>query len=251
MTKIIAIIVAIVVGALVFVYWLTPEKIPVKPNTGNFPTISNPTKPKTNEQIEIKSVLWDVPFVVQAPFGDWKDPRQQDGCEEASSLMAVRFARNQTQPISKSEALKIILDISDWQKERYGSFEDESIFDTNERILKGYFNYTQGVVKDVTSVQDIILELVKGNVLILAMNGQLLNNPYFTQPGPERHMLVVRGYSMETDEFITNDPGVYQGEKYSYPTKVFFNAIRDYPTGFHVPILDLKKIMIVVPKISP
>ena len=53
----------------------------------------------SNEQTEIvlptatvepkRFVLLNVPFTSQAPFGEWSDPRHQDGCEEAAALMAV------------------------------------------------------------------------------------------------------------------------------------------------------------------
>lgn len=38
------------------------------------------------------TILYDVPFAAQAPFGEWSDKRQQDGCEEVSALMAVKWA---------------------------------------------------------------------------------------------------------------------------------------------------------------
>ena len=78
------------------------------------------------------------------------------------------------------------------------------------------------------------------------MNGQKLGNPFFTAPGPERHMLVVIGYDPEKLEFITNDPGTRQGEAYRYPVNVLWLAIRDYPTGDHEPITEVVKKMIVI-----
>jgi hypothetical protein len=59
-------------------------------------------------------------------------------------------------------------------------------------------------------------------------------------------MVVIRGYDVDTKEFITNDVGTRQGENYRYPESVLFNAIRDYPTGDHLPITGFTKSAILV-----
>ena len=63
-------------------------------------------------------------------------------------------------------------------------------------------------------------------------------------------MLVVTGYDAEKKEFITNDPGTRKGAGYRYPEQVLFDAIREYPTGKHVPITINRKAMIIVPVVS-
>ena len=77
------------------------------------------------------------------------------------------------------------------------------------------------------------MELEAGHLVIIPTNGQALKNPNFTLPGPERHMLVVKGYDYETEEFITNDPGTRNGADYRYKKDLLFEAIRNYKTGFH------------------
>lgn len=186
-----------------------------------------------------------VPFTAQAPFGEWQDPRQQDGCEEAASLMAVLWTQGKPY-ITKEEAKETILAISAYQTDTYAEYRDTSAADTLERIIKGYFNYFHAELKTITGRQEIIRELQDGNVVIAPMNGQALNNPNFTPPGPERHMVLVYGYDPGADQFITNDPGTRQGENYLYATTLFFDAIRDYPTGYHVPIETVEKRVIVV-----
>ena len=64
----------------------------------------------------------DVPFVSQAPFGEWSDTRMQDGCEEASTLMAVRWVEERS--ITKSEAKEEIIAMSEYQLEEYGSYNN-------------------------------------------------------------------------------------------------------------------------------
>ena len=52
------------------------------------------TAPPATEEAPLAKVIYDVPFTSQAPFADWKDPRQQEGCEEASILMVSRFLKS-------------------------------------------------------------------------------------------------------------------------------------------------------------
>ena len=200
----------------------------------------------TETAIIVKDVMIDVPFTPQAPFGEWDNPIYQDGCEEAATLMAVRWARGES--LNKEEARSEILKLADYQKKSFGEYRDTSAEDTVIRIIKGYFGYSQAEVKKDITIYDIINELVKGNLVITPMNGRQLNNPHYTGQGPERHMLVIRGYDSQTKEFITNDAGTRLGEKYRYKEEVLYNAIRDYLTGYHLPIEKEEKVMIVVEK---
>ncbi len=197
------------------------------------------------EEIAIVFVMLDVPFTAQSPFGEWDDPLQQDGCEEAASLIAMRWAKGE-EIVSKQEAKDAMLAISNWQIQNYGGAVDTSAQDTADRIIKGYYDWQKVRVEVIESPQDIIREIVAGNLAILPMDGQKLGNPFFTTPGPERHMLVVIGYDPEKLEFITNDPGTRQGKHYRYPVNVLWSAIRDYPTGDHEPITKVEKNMIVI-----
>lgn len=196
----------------------------------------------THEEVLINN----VPFTAQAPFGDWADQRQQDGCEESSSLMAVKWARSES--LNKDQALEEITAISDWLLKKYGEYRDISGQNTVDWIFKDYFNFNKvSLIHDI-GINDIIKELNKGNLLITPMNGQMMHNPYFKAPGPPRHMIVIRGYDPETKEFITNDPGTRNGELYRYDATILYSAIRDYPTGYHEIISNIEKNMIVISK---
>jgi len=191
------------------------------------------------------TTLLNIPFTVQAPYGNWNDERLEDGCEEASALMAIKWTQN-AQSISQQEANDTILAVSDYLLKTYGEYRDISAVDAVNWIYKDYFNYQKVAFKQGVSRADIIAELEKGNAVIAPMNGQLLNNPYFTQPGPRQHMLVIRGYDPVKDEFITNDPGTRHGELYRYDSTLLFNAIRNYPTGYQGAFNTIKKDIIVV-----
>jgi hypothetical protein len=194
--------------------------------------------------ISSEKIMQDIPFTPQAPFGQWSDMRQQDGCEEASSLMAVKWAKGQS--LTKQDALNQILGSSDFTLKKYGEYRDISTTDTLNWIIKDYFNYKNASRKTNIQITDIINELEKGNIIITPMNGQLLHNPYYTQPGPIHHMLVIIGYDPGKKAFITNDPGTKRGEHYEYDINVLFNAVRDYHTGYNESNKTVEKNMIVV-----
>lgn len=187
-----------------------------------------------------------VPFTPQAPLGEWSDPRQQDGCEEASALMAMAWVRGES--LTLSQAKDKIIKIADYQQTKYGEHRDVSLNDILERIFKDYFSYNKVSLKNITGKEGIIEELAKEKVVLVPLNGQKLGNPYFSPPGPLRHMLVIRGYDKTTDEFITNDPGTRRGEGYRYKTAVIMEAITVYPTGYKEPIVDFSKKILAVEK---
>lgn len=203
---------------------------------------------RIEEKIETQSILFNVPFTSQAPFGNWENIVLQQACEEASMLMAMLWVEGK-EFISKEDAEKTILEISDFEKKNYGYFEDTSAQDT-AIIMKDYFNYNNiEVLYDIGSA-DIKRELLNGSLVIAPMNGQRVGNPFYTPPGPLRHMILVVGYDVETKEFITNDPGTRRGEGFRYKEDIFESAIQDYVTGHKEPIVGVRSAMIVVRRIS-
>jgi hypothetical protein len=194
-----------------------------------------------------KMILFEVPFTSQAPFAEWSDPRFQYACEEASVLMAIRWAEG-LGPITKADAKAEILDMVAYEEKTINNYRDTSASDTLDIIINGYFKYMRAELKKDSDIAAIKNELYKGNILILPMNGKKMNNPNFTHGGPEEHMLVIRGYDPATKEFITNDPGTRKGESYRYPEKIIEAAWRDYPTGDHAPISGIARNMIIVRK---
>lgn len=188
-----------------------------------------------------------VPFTSQAPLGQWSDIRQQDGCEEAAAAMAMAWVGGESGITKENWRLRILI-LSTFEYKKYGEYRDVTLSDVNNWLFRDYFKYKKTAVKPVTSVADIVSELEQGHLVLLPMNGQALHNPYFTSPGPERHMIIVKGYDYNTKEFITNDPGTRRGENYRYSEKVILSAIRVYPTGFHQAFGPLTKAMLTVEK---
>jgi len=196
-------------------------------------------------QAAADSFSLSVPFTSQAPTGEWKDQRQQDGCEEASAAMAMAWVGGETNIKPADWRLRILI-LSTFEKKKYGEYRDVALRDIVDWLFKDYFHYQGAEVKTVAGPADILKELEKGNLVLTPMNGRLLKNPNFSGLGPERHMVLIKGYDYKTKEFITNDPGTRRGENYRYSEKVIFNAIRAYRTGYHKPFGKLVKEMIVV-----
>ncbi|MDO8633501.1 MAG: C39 family peptidase [Candidatus Wildermuthbacteria bacterium] len=188
-------------------------------------------------------MLNNVPFTPQAPDGNWSNMMFEEGCEEASIVIAMHWVNHSS--LSQAEAIKEIQDISIFEQEHYGDFYDRSAKDTVQ-LIKEYFGYEYVDFRSDIHVSDIIAELGKGNLVITPMNGQKLLNPFYTPPGPTEHMVVVIGYDSVTHEIITHDPGTRHGEQYRYPEDTFENALRDYSTGINQPITSFQKNMIVV-----
>lgn len=200
-------------------------------------------KPPEKPEIKDESILLDVPFIVQAPFGEWGNPVFQDACEEAALIIAMLWLENKE--FSKEQARDEIQKMSDFELEKYGEYRDRSASDTVQ-LMKDYFGYQNIEAKFNITTEDIKSELKKGNLVIVPVNGQILKNPYYTPPGPERHMLVIIGYDGKTNEFITNDVGTRLGKSYRYKENTIYQAIRDYETGYHIPIAEVRKTMIII-----
>lgn len=190
-------------------------------------------------------LLINVPFTSQAPLGEWKDSRQQDGCEEAAVAMAMAWAGNEKNIAKDNWRLRILI-LSNFEKKKYGEYRDVALADVQSWLLRDYFKYKNSFIKRVATSSDIIKELEAGNIVLAPTDGRKLKNPNFTGAGPERHMIVIKGYDYDKKQFITNDPGTRKGESYRYSEKVILDSIRNYHTGYHKPIKEIVKDLIVV-----
>lgn len=180
-----------------------------------------------------------VPFTSQAPFTNWDLP-YKESCEEASVLMLDYFYRGAS--LNSALANQEILKLVDWQKIKFGAYEDTDAAQTAQ-ILREYFGYKNVRVSYDISIEDIKKELALGRPVIVPAAGQLLPNPFFRQPGPLYHMLVIKGY--KDGKFITNDPGTRRGADFIYSYEGLYNAIHDWNAGN---VYAGRKAMIVVEK---
>ena len=180
------------------------------------------------ENIEIESMKIDVPFTAQAPGGNWSDPIFQNGCEEASAVIAMSWVKDRE--LSPKYVEQEIRNISKLEVEIFGFAVDTDVDDT-AKFMKRYYVHANIEVQKNISSDDIKKQLMLGNIMLIPMNGKMLRNPHYTPPGPDEHMLVVVGWNQQVKEFITNDPGTKFGKGYRYSEGVFMDAIWSYPTG--------------------
>lgn len=176
------------------------------------------------EQAELPSTYEiELPFVSQAPYGEW-DPLHEDACEEASMSLVYRHYNNL--PINKETVEDDIQKNVAWQEERgYGlSITAEEV----KTILKQYFNLDSYILEN-PAIDDLKSELFNDNLIIVPCAGRVLANPYYSGEGPLYHMLVLTGY--DRNEFITHDVGTRRGEDYKYKYDHFIDSIRDWNGG--------------------
>lgn len=197
-------------------------------------------------RVEDSVLLTGVPFTAQAPLAEWNDLRQQEGCEEASVMMAMSWATGIE--VMPEKAREAILAMSNWQEDVYGTYHDTSAWDTNKRLFNEWYNFRNTEVQYDIATRDIHAELVKGNLVLVPINAKAVRNPNFLNGGPERHMIVVLGYDAVKGEFITHDPGTKNGNQYRYHETVLQGALRDYATGAYAPIGEGRTAMIIVKK---
>lgn len=184
-----------------------------------------------------------IPFVVQAPGGQWSNPIFQNGCEEASVLMVARAG--ETTPLSEKETEQKIRELSKLSEKLFGTAVDTSAEDTLT-LYRAYTGREDGMLLESVTNESLQAALSLGKILIVPMNGQVLRNPYFTGPGPATHMVVVTGYDAATEEYVTLDPGTRRGAGYRYKQERFLEAIRDYPTGDHIPFFSASRRAIIL-----
>lgn len=213
--------------------------LPPASPASKFPTTSTaPLPPKAataTAPVVVPSVNFDVPFISQAPFGNW-DPVHEETCEEASIAMADAFFDGRTfTPQTAEDELQALIA---WQKNRFGYFESTTAEETT-MVLKEYYGRRAEVRTEVT-VEAIKKELAAGNLVIVPAYGRGLN-PFFKQPGPLYHMLLIKGYT--ANRFITNDPGTRRGADYPYAFDKLLSHVHDWNGG---DVESGRKVMIVV-----
>jgi len=181
-----------------------------------------------------------VPFTSQAPHSNWDLP-YQEACEEASVYMVHEYYEDTPEgAINADVADAELLRIVEFEESLFGFFKDTTA-DQTAIFTSQLYGYSRVDVIENPTVQDIKAHIAAGRPVIVPAAGQQLGNPYFTQPGPLYHMLVVRGYTQTG--FITNDPGTRHGEGYVYRFDVLMRAMHDWNGG---DVQNGKKVILVI-----
>lgn len=175
----------------------------------------------SEKNIPNEYIVQDFPFVPQAPYGVW-DETFDEACEEASIILTYYYSKNNQidAELMNSEILKLV----EWQNQNWQGHFDLTVEQTAQMANQVYGLDFE--IKTISSAEEI-KEIISQNKIIIAPTaGRLLGNPYYRQPGPIYHMLVITGY--ENKDIITQDVGTKRGENYRYNEKIFFNAIHDW-----------------------
>lgn len=248
MKKFLAILITIFIAGVIAVLLFYEKPTDILSDLNQYKTeyeTNKQNQEKPAETVTKDYVLLTVPFIPQAPTAKWSDPRQQDGCEEASILMAHLWLIGKT--MSLQDAEKEIIALSEYQNEKYGGYVDRSITDTG-KLFEEYYHHSNYEIKRRVTAEDIKKELAAGNLVIVPTNGQILDNPNYTDPGPITHMLPIIGYDEAKKEFITNDPGTRNGRQFRFGYDRLINSIYDYETGHHEGYEKTDTVMMVVEK---
>lgn len=229
-SNIIFIGIAVVVLSAVFLY-RNNSSYPA-PTPSSTPTVSNskspplPPKPSATQTptTNLATLSLKVPFTPQAPTGNW-DQLHNEACEEASAIMVAAYFSGDTRTkIPATEVENKLTVLTNWEQTRFGYYLDTTTAETAE-MIRSVYNLKATVVSNYTE-KDIKDALNANKLVILPVNGRKIGNPYYKQPGPIYHMLVVRGYT--ATQLITNDPGTKNGENYKYSFTTLKNASADW-----------------------
>lgn len=171
--------------------------------------------------IENTIVLQEVPFTTQAPIR-WENPYFYYA-EEAAVYMAMKWVRGEEMP-GFGEVAEDLYAIGRWENGQLGTSKNTSISQTAE-IFTGHYGYYGIHVTYNLDELSLKGELANGNVIIIPVNGQVLDNPYYGDPAPEYHMIILLGYDESGRTFIANDPGTSRGEQIEFYYENVLDAI--------------------------
>lgn len=188
-----------------------------------------------------EKIILDVPFISQAPHANWDDP-YQEACEEASMIMVYNYLEG-VSSITPDEADKQILNLVAYQ-DSIGLPYDINTSEMKQVINDFYKKESTVVTEKSINIESFKNLLANGTPIIIPAQGQQLNNPNFSNGGPEYHMLVIIGYNESKKIFITNDPGTRKGKHYEYSYDTIMKAIHDWTGDKKTVINGPKKALI-------
>jgi hypothetical protein len=170
-----------------------------------------------------------VPFTPQAPEGNWNQP-WQDACEESAiSMIDAYYGGNTSNTIDPRLAKEAILNAYTIKTHYFGYSLDESA-QTMAEWINLFFPWEARVV-DRPSIATMKAELDAGRPIILPAYGTELQNPNFLSPLLDYHVIVLKGYDSDTQEFITHDPGTKSGLDFRYSFATIEAAMHDFEPG--------------------
>ncbi|QQR54903.1 hypothetical protein IPG41_07050 [Candidatus Peregrinibacteria bacterium] len=188
-------------------------------------------EPKTSEPLA-EPEPQKLPFTTQAPLGMWEEPWADYG-EEACVWMAMKWANGEefTSIYNTADELNAI---AAWEEQAFGSSKLTDIPQVLQ-IVVNHFGHSKAYLSGDLTEEGLRAFLSDGAILILPVNGQILQNPNYSDPAPEHHMIVL--YAATETGFLANDPGTRRGEGVEYDTQKILDSVQD---------LEGERIMLVI-----
>lgn len=168
-----------------------------------------------------------VPYVNEAPDGNWSGP-WKNGCEEAAVVMVEAFYQNKS-TVSIAEAKQMMQQLFDEQDREWGSNANSDAARTVQFIAA--LELFRARVVNGPTVEQIKEEVAAGRPVITLHRGFELGNPNipFLATGSSYHTLVVIGYDDAAGEFIVHDDGdAKAGANRRYAYGVVMDSLHDY-----------------------
>lgn len=179
-----------------------------------------------DDQKEIVNL--EVPFISEAPEKIWSGP-WLNGCEEASIAMVDNFYIGKNKVTPKDAAI-LMNKLFAWQNKIYKSNANSNATRTVEMILKNNLSFKTRIVRDPT-LEQIKNELRANRPVISLHYGLDLKNPdlIFRRDGSAYHMVVIKGFDDNTNEFIVHDNGSHKnGVDFRYGYDTLMSSLHDY-----------------------
>jgi hypothetical protein len=174
-----------------------------------------------------KTFNLDVPFIKQAPLGNW-DAVHEETCEEASVLTVHAFYEKLK--LSDNDVEAQLLKMVELEKKMFGYFEDTNVSETIQ-FANAQYAFSKSVVIENPSLNDLKKEIFAGRPVLFPADGKKLSNPNFRGGGPPYHLIVLRGWNEMG--FFANDPGTRKGENYYYTNDIILKSNHDWVTEDH------------------
>jgi len=193
--------------------------------------------PETKE----KTVQLPVPFVCQAPTGNWNPPFDE-ACEETCLFMLRTYLQG-AQTIDTKQAEEEIRTIAGLVAKK-GHGIDIGVKTVAELAKELYALRTKVYEGDLVTAENIKRLVAARHPVIVPV--AKFKNEFYKSELPY-HMVIIRGFqpSNEGDMFITNDPGTKRGDGYAYGAKYLMEHIHEWD-GNRATVAKAPKAMLVM-----
>ncbi|MFH1291646.1 MAG: peptidoglycan-binding protein [bacterium] len=189
--------------------------------------VFNGFSPTQADRAKLNQVKLDVPYISEAPDGNWTGP-WKNACEESSMAMVEYYYLGRT-TVQKQTAKDFMWGLFVKQDQLYGSNADADSVRINH-LINNYGSFS-GQIIDNPTIDQIKKELQQKRPVISLHHGFDLNNKNipFLANGSSYHVMVIIGYDDINKEFITNDPGdTKQGPDHIYKYDLFMKTLHDF-----------------------